>query len=459
MAPDLFLVAEGHGAELVEPTVTQAATHFHFSFETGLLALACLLVLSIVTEKVGLRIGIPGSMFLFFAGLFSRISGFSLRDFPLEDIHVVALTALLFFSGLSINRSLLKRNRQFLSSIWLGVFGAIFSMILWFFYLQIGFNIFQSSFGFLQGVRANVINLMAVVIVASLAVQDWNAFVFVSGKVKNFGAILAEVFKVETAVSTSIAVAIAEVAIFLWIVLNPGFEADVSGALLIQIFNGIWLGAAAGLVLGFALTLVIRFLVTSTSQLILAALAFVFVGYSFTFAVVQHGGYLCALVMGMVTSFSYRSSSTAGEIEFLSKSLESVNLASEAILFFVVGCGLDAASFFSHLPIALYAWVGVLLARPVSVALFFRGDHLPSREKFLLGVFSPKGAISMAVVVSAPAMLEATFGLDISVILPHSSFYFMADVVCGVVVLSLVFKSLFVPLVHRRVVALEKGAE
>ena len=81
---------------------------------------------------------------------------------------------------------------------------------------------------------------------------------------------------------------------------------------------------------------------------------------------------------------------------------------------------------------------------------------MPAGEKFLLGLFSPKGAISMALVVTAPAMLEETFGLDVSSLLPVSSFNFMADVVCGVVVISMVFKSLYVPLLHRRLVATEQ---
>ena len=61
----------------------------------------------------------------------------------------------------------------------------------------------------------------------------------------------------------------------------------------------------------------------------------------------------------------------------------------------------------------------------------------------------------MALVVTAPAMLEETFGLDVPALLPPSSFNFMADVVCGVVVISMIFKSLYVPLLHRRMVASE----
>ena len=57
------------GFAVVEQSLAQA-TPLHFSFETGLLALSCLLILSIFTEKIGRRLGIPGAIFLFFVGLF-----------------------------------------------------------------------------------------------------------------------------------------------------------------------------------------------------------------------------------------------------------------------------------------------------------------------------------------------------------------------------------------------------
>ena len=454
MIADLFFSADSFGSVAGEQALGQVS-QLHFSFETGLMALSCLLILSIFAEKIGLRIGIPGSIFLFFTGLLSHVSGFSFERFPLEEVHAIALSVLLFFSGLSFDRSLLKKSRQLNSSVRLAVLGTGFSMIFWLLYLQFGIGFFQSSAGYLIGVEPSIVSLMTVVIVASIAVQDWNAFAFVSGKIKDFESILADIFKVETAISASIAVAVAELAVLFWLKLNPGFEAYQGGDLLSQIFYGACLGSVTGLIFGFMLTLVIRFLVTSSSQLVLAALAFVFAGYVVTFVVVHQGGYLCALVMGVVTSMAYRSSSTEKEINFLSKSLDSVNMASEAILFFVVGLGLDAASFFVHLPIAFYAWTGIILIRPISAFLFFRGTQVPSREKKLLASFSPKGAISMALVVTAPTMLEQTFGLDVSSALTPASFNFMADVVCGAVLISMIFKSLFIPALHKNLTLLE----
>ncbi len=84
MASVLILMAAQHEAGLADPSVAHAVDHLHFSFETGLLALSCLLVVSIFTEKVGLQIGIPGSIFLFFAGLFRIYLDLVLKAFRLR---------------------------------------------------------------------------------------------------------------------------------------------------------------------------------------------------------------------------------------------------------------------------------------------------------------------------------------------------------------------------------------
>ena len=83
MIADLFFSADSFGSVAGEQALGQVS-QLHFSFETGLMALSCLLILSIFAEKIGLRIGIPGSIFLFFTGLLSHVSGFSFERFPLE---------------------------------------------------------------------------------------------------------------------------------------------------------------------------------------------------------------------------------------------------------------------------------------------------------------------------------------------------------------------------------------
>ena len=437
-------VADG-GQPLVE-----AISSFHFTFESALVCLSLLILVSIFFDKFGAKLGIPGSIFLFFCGLFFHVSGYDFRLFPLEEIHVIALSILLFFSGLSFEGSLLRENKVLSSSILLALFGTFLSMVFWLFYLGFGFAFFQDAFGYLQGVEPSIVWLAAVSAVFSLAVQDWNSFVFVSKRIKGFRSVISNIFKIETAVSAAISVAVAEILVLAWIVLNPEYSSIASFGLLLSIFKGFLIGSVSGLVLGFLLTCTIRFFLTSKAQLILAAVAFTFIGYSISVFAVHQGGFLCALIMGIVTSWFYRTCSTGGEIEFLSEELESLNIACEAVLFFAIGLGLEPALFFSHLPIALYAWLGIMLIRPVTVALFFRGPSVTPEEKQLLATWSPKGAISMALIVTAPLLLEDTFGIEVADILPENSITFMADVVCGAVLISLLFKALVVPRLHNR---------
>ena len=69
------------GFGVFEQSLAQAAP-MHFSFETGLLALSCLLILSIFTEKIGRRLGISGAIFLFLLVYFFMFPALALRVFP-----------------------------------------------------------------------------------------------------------------------------------------------------------------------------------------------------------------------------------------------------------------------------------------------------------------------------------------------------------------------------------------
>ena len=100
LVPHLLLALDEPVAE-IESTVEmiERLPSLHFSFQGALLSLSLLLLVSILLEKLGVKLGIPGSIFLFFTGLFSHVSGFSFESFPLEEVHVVSLCILLFFSG------------------------------------------------------------------------------------------------------------------------------------------------------------------------------------------------------------------------------------------------------------------------------------------------------------------------------------------------------------------------
>ena len=334
----------------------------------------------------------------------------------------------------------------------LALFGTALSMLFWLMYIRFGLGVFQ-KLGYAEGVDESVLTLITVVIIYSLSVNDWNSFSFVARKVRKFQAIFINIFKVETSISAAISVAVAELLVLFWLQINPGYSTMNQGILVQDIFKGIFLGIVCGVILGYLLNLVIRHFVTSKPQLVLVAFGFTILGYVFSDLSLRHGGYLCALVMGVVTSISYRSSSTEDEIKFLSDELESLNIACEAILFFAIGLGLNAKSFFVDLPIALYVWLGVIAIRPVCVWLFIRGETIASDEKIILASWSPKGAVSMALVVQAPVLLEEMFEINMSEIVPYQAYHLMANSVCGAVIISMLVKSVMIPRFYNRITA------
>ena len=132
----------------------------------------------------------------------------------------------------------------------------------------------------------------------------------------------------------------------------------------------------------------------------------------------------------------------------MAEELESLNIATEAILFFAIGLALQASSFFANLPVAIFIWLGITFIRPLTVYLFFRGSELQPEERMLLSFWSPKGAISMAFIVTSPALLEETFGINLIELIPEGAYLFTSEVVCGAVLISMIVNSLMIPKLH-----------
>ena len=91
-----------------------------------------------------------------------------------------------------------------------------------------------------------------------------------------------------------------------------------------------------------------------------------------------------SVIMGIVTSLSYRGVRHRMKLSSFQKRIAQYCL--QAILFFAIG--LDSSSFLSHLPIAIYAWIGII-DPPYNCSLFL-GAPPSLRRKKLLATWSPR---------------------------------------------------------------------
>ena len=103
-----FFASENNIPDVLENS-SRDIPSLEISFQTTLVAFALLLIVSIFCDKFGIKLSIPGSIFLFFLGLFINIENLAFETIPLEQVHVIALCVLLFFSGLTSDRLLLKK--------------------------------------------------------------------------------------------------------------------------------------------------------------------------------------------------------------------------------------------------------------------------------------------------------------------------------------------------------------
>ena len=110
----LVFVAGRHAFSAVTNSPEEISS-LEISFQTTLIAFALLLIVSTLCDKFGAKLSIPGSIFLFLLGLCINIANFTFNTIPLEQVHVIALCVLLFFSGLTSDQLLLKRSNLLLS--------------------------------------------------------------------------------------------------------------------------------------------------------------------------------------------------------------------------------------------------------------------------------------------------------------------------------------------------------
>jgi NhaP-type Na+/H+ or K+/H+ antiporter len=416
-----------------------------------LAAIGAILVFSIVIDRYALRIGIPGAIALFGAGVAIQPMSNSAFDHKgFEDLHVIALCLLLFYSGVKICRRYFKRQDFVVPSLLISVFGV-------FIVIAVGSVVMYYA---LSAINAEYVTseqplLIALALAYCIAPLDWGAFTFIVKRVERFSDRVMGVLEFETAISAAMTLVIGQ-ALFEFFT-EEATTTMASKA--VDIFVGsISQGIVIGAVLGYLLAATIKRFAVERSQSIDLAIGFVMIGYGFN-AWIGQGGLVCSLVMGFVVSILLSGQDTEDEKEILSVQLESINIASESLIFFMAGLAIDLSVGFLPTMFAALILLGVVwILRPLTVFLFFRGSSfLDTSERQFLSLWAPKGAISMALAITIPELIEQS-GIPFERVIHPVSESFIVDAVCFTVVLSMLIKSLILPALHQRLLASQPPA-
>lgn len=412
------------------------------SLPVQLAAIGLVLVISIVVDRYALRIGVPGALALFGAGVVIQpVSGSSFDHKGFESLHVIALCLLLFYSGVKLCRRYFKRQDYLIPSLLLSVLGVLMVIV-------IGAGVMYFALGSIEARFSTSSQplLIAMAMSYCIAPLDWGSFSFLVKRVRRFSDHVSGVLEFETAISAAMTLILGD-ALFEFFT-NQGTSTLLSRA--VNIFVGsISEGIVVGAVLGYLLSVAIKRFALERSQSIDLAIGFVMIGYGFNSWLGQ-GGLVCSLVMGLVVSVMLSNEESKDEKEMLSVQLESINIACESLIFFMAGLAVDLrhgflASLLAGIVLVAVVWV----LRPITVALFFRGSNfLNTGEQRFLSFWAPKGAISMALAITIPDLIEKS-GIPYSQVINPVSESFVIDSVCFGVVISMLIKSLILPSLHQ----------
>jgi len=421
------------------------------SLPAQLAVIGFILIFSIIVDRYALKIGVPGALALFVVGVLlqpTAQTGFSHKSF--EHLHIVALCLLLFYSGVKICRRYFRRREFLLPSLLLSSLGVLL-------FIGVGglvvYTLLSATIPGFAGSQQPL--LIAVALTYSIAPQDWGAYSFVVKRVNRFSDRIRGVLEFEASISAAMTLVIGEA---LFQLFSDSATTTMASRAAEIFINGVSGGIVIGAVLGYLLAACIKRFAVERSQSIDLAVGFVMIGYGFN-TWLGDGGLICSLVMGMVVSILLSTSDTEDEKEMLSLQLESINIATEALIFFMAGLAVDLSV---NLRFALIGSICLLIVvwifRPLMVALFFRGEpkFLQANEIKFLSLWSPKGAISMGFAITIPDLIEQA-GIPFERVINPVSESYIIDVVCLTVVLTMILKSLVLPIFHNRFLKLNEA--
>jgi hypothetical protein len=295
--------------------------------------------------------------------------------------------------------------------------------------------------------------VLALALAICLAPSDWAFFTFMTRRIANFEPELGQLFDFEAALGSAMTLLVGAAAIDALQHLDQGaIAATVEAGVVtgsVSVLGGLALAVGSGTVLAVLMMLAMHQVAHHRSHQVVLVLGFLFLGFG-SQALVGHGGLLCALVMGIVSSLLLDRRGLGAEKRELVMDIEAINLVAEAVIFFFAGVTVVAYRLPLALCLILVLLAALALLRPLVVAIFTQGSGLsPAKQRFL-GSWSAKGAMSIGLAAAAPELIHTGTRPETPVLDQFLEHGLLLEVVVGVVLISMVVQSVIVPRLHRR---------
>lgn len=364
----------------------------------GLMTLVSMAFLAtLLASKVSVRLGIPAILGVLLLGVLINPDYALFSPQGVEGLHVVSLSMLLFYAGLSTNFGRLRQLLGF--GLFLAIGGVVVSSGL------LGGAIWAITHGLGQVWPATMQGLpfaVCLLIAASLGSTDAGATLSV---LRGVGKLVPERVKDLVEFESSVNDPSAILFLYLVIGLTASHGASGSGdhatiALQIQSFiKSIGSGIMVGLILTYIAQFILRSVVTSRDQVLVVGLAVAMSSYGVA-ALLGGSGFISAYVTGCFLANNIYDNPYITQ-EVMASSLEPFNTLMELTVFLLFGVLFEPAYIPPNLVAGLLiSGVLMLLVRPLSVLFFQPLSPLSKRETALVCWCGLRGAVPLALAYS-----------------------------------------------------------
>lgn len=371
----------------------------------SVIALAFLATL--IVSKLSTRLGIPAILGVLLLGVVITPDAAILSPEGAETLHVVSLSMLLFYAGLSSNFTNLRQLLGY--GLLLAIGGVMVSSVLF------AAGIWLISHGLVSLAPGGVgLPLSVCFLVAScLGSTDAGATLSVLRSVRRLvPARIKTLVEFESSINDPAAI--------LFLLLVIGLTTQTAGqaagpteyiAIQVQTFlKSIGSGIMVGLILTYVAQFILNNILTSRDQVLVVGMSLAMASYGIS-TLLGGSGYITAFVTGAFLSNNIYNNPYITP-ELLDNSLEPFNTMMELVVFMLFGLLFDPSKLAAYLvPGILMSLVLMVIARPLSVIALSPFSALNKRETALVCWCGLRGAVPLALSYSVVKTLPSIAGI------------------------------------------------